>query len=1005
MLFSNQRMSIKDANKNLQPRETKIKYEIQIKKLESLESIPYYKSLNLETSFVKKIEKKRNKLGLYLYFFEISVKNDQGKIYSWKIKRRLNDFITLIKSFRKENITLNNFDHEFHHEKESEKNLENFTILLQNFAQNNEIREKSIQFYDFLEISSLPLDGPTKFKEGYLAKRTGGRFKENICQIYCGVFCKRWLQRWFIVTQEGIIYSINSESTQLREMLLFDQSFHLSYGRQATGTNKGLTIITSNRKLILKAQHFFQALDWISAISEATMKCPYIQTNRYFSFAPIREKNEAKWFIDGEDYMKDLYESLLHSKQQVFITDWWLSPELHLVRPVRNIEAETGLDNVLKTIASNGVKIYVIVYSEVKMALYNDSLYTKKALESLHPNIKVIRHPKDMLFLWSHHEKMVVIDQVVGYLGGIDLCYGRFDNKNHHLTEPNNNDEFYFPGIEFNNARVEDFKDVRNYTICTIDKKTTPRMPWHDIGVKLIGEAVRDLTRHFIQYWNFACMDLDREKNKDFLAPKHRHHEEAEEKIISTKVSPLKKFKNQVIKLLHLDKKIPALKKDNQSQSENKLIATFNEYFDHKVNKNQQDRYESPVIIGKNRDDSVADEKPNLDQIVLKLNEEFPNNEKRINFEPKDIIINNVDSHQNSNTDGKHRKFNDNLKNELILTEKNRSETKKKYSFDLTEKDFENLKNNAIHNEKKLMKKESRFKTPESPKAKEQKHKSLWGKVLNEEFFLKNMLQIENISKSEKQGSVRCQLIRSAAQWSLGLNEEDNIIENSIQNAYIESIQNSEHFIYIENQFFISSTAGEPVNNEIARAILLRILKAHKKNEKFFVIIFLPLLPGFAGDVGDPKSTVLRVQIHWQYQTISRGEHSIFAELRKKGINPDDYLRFYSLRNHTSIKGLPLTEIIYIHSKLMIIDDNVVIIGSANINDRSMQGSRDSEIAVVIEDTKKIKARFAGQEFLISEFAHSLRVSLMNEHTSLSFEELSDPIALETLSKIHEIAN
>lgn len=45
---------------------------------------------------------------------------------------------------------------------------------------------------------------------------------------------------------------------------------------------------------------------------------------------------------------------------------------------------------------------------------------------------------------------------------------------------------------------------------------------------------------------------------------------------------------------------------------------------------------------------------------------------------------------------------------------------------------------------------------------------------------------------------------------------------------------------------------------------------------------------------------------------------------------------------------------IYIHSKLMIVDDNYMICGSANINDRSMMGNRDSEIAVVIEDKEKI---------------------------------------------------
>ena len=44
------------------------------------------------------------------------------------------------------------------------------------------------------------------------------------------------------------------------------------------------------------------------------------------------------------------------------------------------------------------------------------------------------------------------------------------------------------------------------------------------------------------------------------------------------------------------------------------------------------------------------------------------------------------------------------------------------------------------------------------------------------------------------------------------------------------------------------------------------------------------------------------------------------------------------------------TEQVYVHSKIMVIDDVAAIIGSANINDRSMQGSRDSEIAVLFRD-------------------------------------------------------
>ncbi len=38
----------------------------------------------------------------------------------------------------------------------------------------------------------------------------------------------------------------------------------------------------------------------------------------------------------------------------------------------------------------------------------------------------------------------------------------------------------------------------------------------------------------------------------------------------------------------------------------------------------------------------------------------------------------------------------------------------------------------------------------------------------------------------------------------------------------------------------------------------------------------------------------------------------------------------------------------------MVVDDRKLIIGSANINDRSMLGYRDSELAVIAEDTEEV---------------------------------------------------
>lgn len=107
----------------------------------------------------------------------------------------------------------------------------------------------------------------------------------------------------------------------------------------------------------------------------------------------------------------------------------------------------------------------------------------------------------------------------------------------------------------------------------------------------------------------------------------------------------------------------------------------------------------------------------------------------------------------------------------------------------------------------------------------------------------------------------------------MGLHPDE--IERSIQLAYIDMINNSKHFIYIENQFFVSSTSGKPVSNRIAEALARRLEKAAEQKEKFKIIIFLPLLPGFEGDIDDKAGNVMRIQLGWLLHTIARGKPSI----------------------------------------------------------------------------------------------------------------------------------
>ena len=50
------------------------------------------------------------------------------------------------------------------------------------------------------------------------------------------------------------------------------------------------------------------------------------------------------------------------------------------------------------------------------------------------------------------------------------------------------------------------------------------------------------------------------------------------------------------------------------------------------------------------------------------------------------------------------------------------------------------------------------------------------------------------------------------------------------------------------------------------------------------VIVVIPELPGFAGDV--KSETSIKTIMAGQYRTINRGGKSIFEELRRAGLNP-----------------------------------------------------------------------------------------------------------------------
>lgn len=59
---------------------------------------------------------------------------------------------------------------------------------------------------------------------------------------------------------------------------------------------------------------------------------------------------------------------------------------------------------------------------------------------------------------------------------------------------------------------------------------------------------------------------------------------------------------------------------------------------------------------------------------------------------------------------------------------------------------------------------------------------------------------------------------------------------------------------------------------------------AHRDGTKFKVVVVIPEVPGFSGDIKEQGA--IKTIMAAQYRSMNRGGHSIYEELRKQGCNP-----------------------------------------------------------------------------------------------------------------------
>ena len=175
----------------------------------------------------------------------------------------------------------------------------------------------------------------------------------------CEQSLAKWNVRWLFVKDTFIAY-LRPDSGEIGCVMLMDQDFKISIGAKRIGAKNSCLVTNLSRKLLFKDWTKRKAQEWFDCIQNTmrTTASDFIQPNRYGSFAPVRCANQASWFVDGSGYMDAVADAIDSAKEEIFIADWWLSPEIYLKRPV--VEGDRWrLDSLLKRKAVSTIYVYI----------------------------------------------------------------------------------------------------------------------------------------------------------------------------------------------------------------------------------------------------------------------------------------------------------------------------------------------------------------------------------------------------------------------------------------------------------------------------------------------------------------------------------------------------------------------------------------------------------------------------------------------------------------------
>ncbi|CAG9180029.1 VTT domain-containing protein [Cupriavidus respiraculi] len=181
--------------------------------------------------------------------------------------------------------------------------------------------------------------------------------------------------------------------------------------------------------------------------------------------------------VDGEAYFRALRAALIEAEHTVFILGWDIDSRFQLVPGGANDGFPEGLRDFLNALVRRRrrLRIYVLSWDFAMVyAMEREWLPAVKLDWQTHRRLTFRldgRHPVGA----SHHQKVVVIDNCLGFAGGLDLTRCRWDTARHALDDP-----------------------------MRVDPDGKPYGPFHDVQAAVDGAAARALGEMAAERWHRA---------------------------------------------------------------------------------------------------------------------------------------------------------------------------------------------------------------------------------------------------------------------------------------------------------------------------------------------------------------------------------------------------------------------------------------------------------------------------------------------------------------------